>query len=93
MDAEPSSRDWMWKRRGERRVAGFRHIDVLNWREVLGMTLNCTTSVHDVQLTDSPWHDFKLHNVLGMTIKGSQKQSARSNPLGNNVFASLQIFG
>ena len=39
------------------------------------MTLNCTTSIHDVKLTDSPWHDFKRHHVLGMTIKGSQKQT------------------
>ena len=39
------------------------------------MTLNCTTSIHDVKLIDSPWHDFKRHHVLGMTIKGSQKQT------------------
>ena len=35
----------------------------LNLRRVLGMTLNCTTSIHDVKLIDSPWHDFKLHHV------------------------------
>ena len=54
------------------------------------MTLNCTTSIHDVKLTDSPWHDFKRHYVLGMTIKGSRKQSAGSSPQGRSV---LPVFG